>query len=530
MKKKKKTDDGIIRLIPQRRKGILKLFFSRLGIIIVLILIQISILLSIYQLFIDYVPHINLFLSVFSVVMIFYLFNDKMSYSAKLTWLGIIMLFPIPGTIMLFLTKYDFGHYSLKKRMESLIKSTKRLLPHSKRVMNNAELENSGTADLCRYVNRTGCFPLYDNTETEYFPCGEAKFASLLEELEKAEDFIFMEYFIIAEGYMWGKILEILKRKAEQGVDVRVMYDGMCEMSTLTHDYPKRLAELGIKCKAFAPIAPFLSTHYNYRDHRKILVIDGKVAYNGGINLADEYINKLERFGHWKDTAVMIKGSAVQSFTLMFLQMWNIDEEKPEWDKWLTIPQNIEIDRSRAGGFVMPYADCPLDNEKVGENVYMDILNRATKYVHIMTPYLILDGELERAVKFAAERGIDVRLILPGIPDKKTAYALAKTHYKELIKSGVKIYEYTPGFVHAKVFVCDDEKAVVGTINLDYRSLYHHFECATYMYRTNCIPAIEADFQQTLCDCRQVTPETIKKEKLYYKVMGQILKLVAPLF
>lgn len=528
--KKKKIDDGIIRLIPQRRKSILKLFFSRLGIIIVLILIQISILLSIYQLFIDYFPHINLFLSVFSIVMIFYLFNDKMSYSAKLTWLGIIMLFPIPGTIMLFLTKYDFGHYTLKKRTGDLVKSTKNILQHDKRIMNNPELKNSGTTDLCRYVNRTGCFPLYDNTETEYFPCGEAKFASLLEELEKAEDFIFMEYFIIAEGYMWGKILEILQRKAEQGVDVRVMYDGMCEMSTLTHDYPKRLAELGIKCKAFAPIAPFLSTHYNYRDHRKILVIDGKVAYNGGINLADEYINKLERFGHWKDTAVMIKGSAVQSFILMFLQMWNIDEEKPDWDRWLTIPKNIDINRKRAEGFVMPYADCPLDNEKVGENVYMDIFNHATNYVHIMTPYLILDGELERAIKFAAERGIDVRLILPGIPDKKTAYALAKTHYKELIKSGVKIYEYTPGFVHAKVFVCDDEKAVVGTINLDYRSLYHHFECATYMYRTSCIPAIEADFQQTLRDCRRVTPETIKKEKLYYKIMGQVLKLVAPLF
>lgn len=530
MKKKKKNDDGILRLIPQKRKGILKLVFSRFFIIFLLILMQVGILLSIYQFFLDFFPHINLFLSAFSIVMIFYLFNHKMTYSAKLTWLGIIMLFPIPGTILLFLTKYDFGHYTLKKRMEFLIKSTKRILPYDKNIINNAELKHSGVTDLNHYINRTGCFPIYDKIETEYFPCGESKFASLLDELEKAEHFIFMEYFIIAEGYMWGKILEILHRKVQQGVDVRVIYDGMCEMSTLTHDYPKRMAELGIKCKAFAPIAPFLSTHYNYRDHRKILVIDGKVAYNGGINLADEYINKLERFGHWKDTAVMIKGSAVQSFTLMFLQMWNIDEKEPEWDKWLAVPEDININKNMADGYVMPYADCPLDEEKVGENVYMDIFNRATKYIHVMTPYLILDGELETSIKFAAERGIDVKLILPGIPDKKTAYALAKTHYKELIRSGVKIYEYTPGFVHSKVFVCDDKKAVVGTINLDYRSLYHHFECATYMYKTNCIPAIEADFQQTLRDCRQVTPETIKKEKLYYKVMGQILKLVAPLF
>lgn len=535
--KKKDNNDGILRLIPQRKKGILRIFFSRLFMIVLLILLQIGIILSIYQFFIDFFPHINLFLSVFIIVMVFYLFNDKMTYSAKLTWLAIIMLFPVPGTILLFVTKYDVGHYTLKKRMQNLIESTKHILKHDKKIMNNTELKKSGITDLCYYINRTGCFPLYSNAETEYFPCGEAKFASVLEELEKAENFIFMEYFIIAEGYMWGKILEILRRKVQQGVEVRVMYDGMCEMSTLTHDYPKRMAEIGIKCKAFAPIAPFLSTHYNYRDHRKILVIDGKTAYTGGINFADEYINKKARFGHWKDTAVMIKGSAVQSFTLMFLQMWNIDEKEPVWDKWLKIPESVFYNNNNnnnnintSDGCLMPYADCPLDGYKVGEHVYMDILNRATKYVHIMTPYLILDGELETAIKFAAERGIDVRIILPGIPDKKTAYALAKTHYKELIKSGVKLYEYTPGFVHAKVFVCDDEKAVVGTINLDYRSLYHHFECALYMYKTSCIPSIEADFQQTLSYCRQVTPETIKNEKLYYKVTGQVLKLIAPLF
>ncbi|MDE7365496.1 MAG: cardiolipin synthase [Ruminococcus sp.] len=530
MKNKKQCDNGIIRLIPQRKKGILKLIFSRLFMIILLVLMQVGILLSIYQFFLDFFPHINLFLSVFSVVMIFYLFNDTMDSSAKLTWLGIIMLFPIPGTVLLFITKNDVGHNTLKKRFAFLIDSTKKILPHDKHLMNNTELQNSGMSDLCRYVNRTGCFPIYDNNETEYFPCGEAKFASVLEELEKAENFIFMEYFIIAEGYMWGKILQILKRKASEGVDVRVMYDGMCEMSTLTHDYPKRLAKLGIKCKAFAPIAPFLSTHYNYRDHRKILIIDGKTAYNGGINFADEYINKKSRFGHWKDTAIMIKGTAVQSFTLMFLQMWNIDVHKPEWDKWLEIPKDMNIVRNNAEGYIMPFADCPLDDYKVGENVYMDMINHAKKYVHIMTPYLILDGELENALKFAAQRGIDVKIILPGIPDKKSAYALAKTHYKELTKAGVKIYEYTPGFVHAKVIVCDGKKAVVGTINFDYRSLYHHFECATYMYRTSCIPMIEADFQQTLTSCRKVTPETMKNEKLYYKIMGQILKLVAPLF
>ncbi len=526
MFRRKIPDDGIMRLIPKRRKGILRLIFSRLFIIVLMLALQVLILISMYYIFRDILPYASLFFEVFSLVMIAWLFNCEMDSTAKLTWLMIFMLSPVPGTLLFFLTQKDFGNYAIKKRTSELNRMTRHKIKQDKEVFRREELNSSGTDDLCRYLNRTGCFPIYNCCDVQYFPSGEEKFAALIEELEKAESFIFMEYFIIAEGYMWGKILEILKRKAENGVEVRVMYDGMCEMSTLTHDYPERMAKLGIKCKAFAPIMPFLSTYYNYRDHRKILVVDGKTAFTGGINLADEYINKRERFGHWKDTAVMIKGEAVRSFTLMFLQMWSIDEKNPDFDKWI-VAQNEKFPEN---GYVMPYSDCPLDGYKVGENVYMDILNRATSYVHIMTPYLIIDGELENSLRFAAERGIDVKIILPGIPDKKAAYALAKTHYKSLIKAGVKIYEYTPGFVHSKVFVCDDEKAVVGTINLDYRSLYHHFECASYMYRTGCIRSIERDFQDTLKKCREVTPETIKNEKLFYKIWGRILKFVAPLF
>ena len=303
-----------------------------------------------------------------------------------------------------------------------------------------------------------------------------------------------MEYFIVDEGLMWGKVLEILARKAKEGVDVRVMYDGSCEFALLPRDYPRRLKALGIKCKVFAPVSPFVSTHYNYRDHRKILVIDGHTAFNGGVNLADEYINEKKKFGHWKDVAVMMKGEAVKSFTLMFLQMWGITEKEDETVRFLSYPALPQ----EAKGFVIPYGDCPLDNDKLGERVYMDILNRAVQYVHIMTPYLILDGEMETALKFAAEKGVEVALLLPGIPDKVIPYALAKTHYASLIASGVKIYEYTLGFVHAKAFVSDAREAVVGTINLDYRSLYHHFECAAYLYNTDCIAKIEEDFQACL--------------------------------
>ena len=317
-----------------------------------------------------------------------------------------------------------------------------------------------------------------------YFNGGEAKFAELLRQLETAEHYIFLEYFIIDEGLMWGRILEVLARKAAGGVDVRVMYDGTCEFSTLPRDYPKRLEALGIRCKVFAPVTPFVSTHYNYRDHRKILVIDGRVGFTGGVNLADEYINHVEKYGRWKDAAVMLEGEGVRSMTALFLQMWSVLQE-PEFEQFL----RPEVPAARA------------------------------------------DGELETALRFAAERGVDVHLILPGVPDKRFAYALAKTHYKALLSSGVKISEWTPGFTHAKLVVMDGVEAVVGTINLDYRSLYHHFENAVWMRRVGSIRDMETDFQDTLARCRTVeaTLQSVWQGKKLLRLMGLLLKVIAPL-
>lgn len=422
-------------------------------------------------------------------------------------------------------TQSDFGHRALKERLNQIITQTDDAIAQPEAVEEQLKREEPGAAALAHYVRGTGCYPVYDRTAVTYFPLGEDKWEELLKQLEQARHFIFLEYFIINEGLMWGKVLEILARKAKEGVDVRVLYDGTCEFSNLPHDYPKRLAALGIQCRVFSAIQPFVSTHYNYRDHRKILVIDGQVAFNGGINLADEYINHVPRFGYWKDTAVMLRGDAVRSFTLMFLQVWCLDEKAPDFTPHLacTAPQAAQT------GFVIPYGDCPLDSDKVGERVYMDLLNRAQRYVHIMTPYLILDGELETALKFAAERGVEVTLILPGVPDKKIPYALAKTYYASLMASGVKILEFTPGFIHAKSFVVDDTEAVVGTINLDYRSLYHHFECATYLVGTDCIQAIEADFQETAALCRPVTRQSLRQEKLTTKLTGVLTKVIAPL-
>lgn len=515
-----------MRLIKKGKKGLLNVVFSRFWIMSILVVLQFVVLfMGVYR-YSEYRQQYDILTNIFVALMVLYLLNHPMNSNAKITWLVLVMLFPVFGASLFWFTQLEVGHRMQKARLGYLVDSTKTSIQQDKEILNNVTAESPDVASLVQYLSRSGCFPIYDKTDVKYFPCGEAKFEELLKQLKMAQDFIFLEYFIVEEGIMWGQVLEILAQKAAEGVEVRMMYDGTCESALLPSDYPRRLKALGIQCKMFAPVTPFLSTHYNYRDHRKIVVIDNRVAFTGGINLADEYINEKPRFGYWKDTAVMLKGEAVKSFTLMFLQMWNVDEKTPEFYKFIN---HSSIEVKAAKGYVMPYGDCPLDDDRVGERVYMDILNRANRYVHIMTPYLIIDGEMETTLRFAAKRGVDVKLILPGIPDKKYAFALAKTHYKHLLEAGVRIYEYTPGFVHAKVFVSDDCKAVVGTINLDYRSLYHHYECATYMYQTDCIADIEQDFEETLKKCRQVTPETVKKEKLLTKLAGWILKVVAPL-
>ena len=523
-------NDNVYRLAEPKKKGILHLLFSRFLIIVLLILLQVALIVVIYVWLFQLAPWVTFLYAIFEIGVVIYLFNNRMDSAAKLTWMFVIAVVPLAGAFFLWFTQHNFVNQKLQKKVLYIIRKTKGVIPQSREVESQLEKDTSGTLLLSQYLNKSGCFPIYENTEVTFFPSGEEKFAAMIPELKKAERFIFLEYFIIEEGYMWGEILQILEEKAKEGVDVRVMYDGMCELSQLPSEYWKLLQEHGIRAKTFSPILPVLSSHYNYRDHRKILVIDGKVAFNGGVNLADEYINRVERYGHWKDTALMLKGDAVRSFTLMFLQMWNVTEKKPSIHrKLLEAPAVWDADADASGGFVMPYGDCPMDEYKVGEAVYMDILNRAERYVHIMTPYLILDGELETALKLAAQKGVDIKIILPGIPDKKLAYALAKSHYSSLVDAGVQLYEYTPGFVHAKIFTCDDQKGIAGTINLDYRSLYHHFECATYLYQVPCIADMEKDFQETLRKCRRVTRETIKNEKRSYKLAGILAKFLAPL-
>ncbi|MCR5594381.1 MAG: cardiolipin synthase [Lachnospiraceae bacterium] len=511
------------------------MFYSRAIIYSLLIILQFTLFILFILRFRTYFHYYTIIETVIASIIILYMYAIDMDPSAKLSWAVLMIFMPLAGSIMFLFSQMEVGHRHLRNRSNDIVRSTMDTLGHNESVLDMVKEDYPGLVKLHDYINTTGCFPLFGDTETKYYPSGESFFEDYLKELEKAKNYIFIEYFIIGEGYMWGKILDVLKKKAEEGVEIRVLYDGVCEFVLLPHNYPSLLAGLGIKARTFSSIVPMLSTYYNYRDHRKITVIDGKCAFTGGLNLSDEYINIGSRFGHWKDGAVKLKGDAAISFTLMFLQMWDCaDERSDDKEDYLKYFPNDGIDRTSVQnielGYVMPYADCPLDGIRVGEDVYIDMFYSACDHIYVMTPYLVMDGEMKAAMVYAAQRGVDVRVIIPGIPDKKVIYSLAKVESKSLIKSGIKIYEYTPGFLHTKAVISDDTKAVVGTINMDYRSLYHHFECAAYMYKTPCIADIRCDFEETFKKCREVTLDTIRHDSFFYKILGTFMRFLAPLF
>ncbi len=528
MKRKKNGDHKVvdILLFGKGKKGLLRMVFGRTGIIMALLLAQIGVLVSVFSFLQTLIPYLVGTLAVFTILMVVHVINAEHNTSVKLTWVILIMALPGFGGLLYIFIQRDIGHRTLKNRLKVIMKESAKEFKKQDDLMDKLKVENKGLYNLATYTGKAGNFPVYENSSVKYFKIGEDAFEEMLLQLSNAKEFIFLEYFIVAEGQMWGQILKILSDKVAEGVEVRMMYDGTCEFALLPHSYPRRLRELGIQTKVFAPVRPFISTHYNYRDHRKILVIDGRVAFTGGLNLADEYINEKEVYGHWKDTAVMVEGEAVDSFTLMFLEMWNVDKRDRSYIKGRYEAKPLE---RVSEGYVLPFGDSPLDHDKVGEMIYMDILNRAQDYVYIMTPYLILDGEMVTALQFAARRGVDVKILMPYIPDKKMVFAQSRSHYKELMRAGVQIYEYTPGFIHAKSFVSDDVKAIVGTINLDYRSLYHHFECAVYMEGVPAVLDVKKDFNETLEKSQRVTLEDIRNYPIGMTIAGQVLKLIAPL-
>lgn len=509
-----------------------KLIFSKKLLSILFLLFQFFILAASLIWFRDYFAYIYWAQFVLSAAMIVYEMQLQKNPAFQLTWICLVALAPTFTILLYFLVRFDTTGRRISNRLEYIVKTTNRHLPQKPEATDALHEQYERIAGLSDYLRESCGFPVYQNTDVTYFPLGEYMFEQLKKDLMNAKKFIFMEFFIVHHGIMWSEIHEILKKKASQGVEVRLMYDGMGSINLRPRDYYKLLEEEGIECRTFSPVFPLLSSSQNNRDHRKIVVVDGEIAYTGGINLGDEYINRLDRFGHWKDTAIRMTGDAVDSFSMMFLQLWNAADKKKgfreeEYLSYLT--GSTRREKLDVDGFVLPYGDSPIDGENTGERVYLELLCTAQNYVHIMTPYLVPSNEMREVLKYTAKRGVDVVLLVPCIPDKPYMKAVARTYYPELIRGGVKIYEYTPGFVHAKTAVSDGSKAVVGTVNLDFRSLYLHYECAALMIDCPVVATIESDFQKTLIQSKRMTLSEYMKINVISRLFGYILRLFAPL-
>ena len=433
------------------------------------------------------------------------------------------MLFPIVGALLYIVIGGNLHKSKVLKAIKQSEENGSKYFAQDEKIKKEIESQNNGKINyLMSYLN----FPVTKRNNIKYYSFGEKAYPDMLSELKNAKKFIFLEYFIIKNGTMWNEILKILEEKAKEGLDVRLIYDDMGCIAFLPTSYPKQMEAKGIKCIAFNKLNPFLGVIMNNRDHRKMMIIDGKTVFSGGMNLADEYINLEHPYGIWKDNGIKITGEAVWNFTIMFLNMWNSyrkdDKDYKEY-KYDFSKENLP-----ENGYTVPYGETPLDTEIVGENVYLNIINQARKYVYIMTPYLIIDTDMINSLILAAKRGVDVRIVVPGIPDKKIVYSLTTSYFETLIKNGVKIYKYTLGFVHSKVFVSDDNIATVGTINLDYRSLYLHFECGIYMQDVGVIDDVKNDLIYTIEKSHLVTKQEASP-KLLKGIWQAVLRLFAPL-
>lgn len=512
-------------MIPMKRF----LIYNRIVLLATAIIIQLAVIITVilrFNQFFEVFYGINVLIGALAFI---WVLNNKSNPAYKIAWIVPILLFPIFGGLFYIFFGGNRTGQRTKKRMKPIMDHIIEALTPADSCLELIQQQNPNAGNQSRYIQEYSYYPPYRNTEVEYLPSGEVKFERLMEELKKAESYIFLEYFIIDEGYMWKTILKLLKEKAAQGVDVRVIYDDFGCLATLPYQYDKKLESMGIKCGVFHPVVPVLSSRLNNRDHRKIVVIDGHTGFTGGINLADEYINRFEKYGHWKDASIMIKGEAVWNLTVMFLSMWDyIKGIKDDGELYQPV-QVIGQSTPASNGFVQPFGDSPLDDEPVSEAVYLNLINKAERYVYITTPYLIIGHEMVTALCLAAKSGVDVRIITPHHPDKWYVHTVSRSYYRTLVESGVKVYEYLPGFIHSKTFVVDDKYGVVGTINLDYRSLYLHFECGVWLYRCGCILDIKSDFEETLKVCQEFTLDDIRKIHPAKTMLMSVLRLFAPL-
>ena len=513
MKKKKKWFRALLR----HRLFIMLLLFLQIALLALFLLDR-----SLTSEFVGYA------LTISSIIIALYIIANQDRPAYKLTWVFLILVFPIFGGLFYLLFRLQTHSKKLRGKMQKIIASSLPAFSMAPEKTSLACEKLPEQAREIRYLADIGGFPVYADTKTDYLPLGETYLDSLLTDLKRAEKYIFLEFFIIEGGEMWDRIHDILKKKAEMGVEVRIIYDDVGCFLRLPRDFVKELAAEGIRCIKFNPLSAFLIATHNNRDHRKLVSIDGKIAYMSGLNLADEYINKISPFGHWKDNGIRLEGPAAWSATMIFLQMWALAEKHPEaFSEYY--PDRAFFDAPiHTEGFVQPYADMPFDDENVSEHVYMHMIAKAKKSVYIMTPYLIIENSMVAELCLAAKSGVDVRIITPHRWDKRFVHFTTRSYYRELITAGVKIFEYTPGFIHAKTIVCDGEIATVGSANMDFRSLYLQFECGVRMYGTTAVAAIEKDFLETQEKSLAIMEKDCRFNPLI-RFMQDICRLFAPL-
>lgn len=475
-----------------------------------------------------YSGYISLAISILALILALHIYGKNENAAFKMPWIILVIVLPVFGICLYVLFGRAGAVGYTRRRYENVIEKSDGILKQDAQTADALEKEDFAIANQARYVRDYARYPVYRGTAVQYYGWGQDVIADQKEELKKAEKFIFMEYHAIEDSASFHAVEQILVDKVRQGVEVRLFYDDMGSIGFINPAFVKRMEAEGIQCRVFNPVMPMLNIFMNNRDHRKVTVIDGRVGFTGGYNLADEYFNITHPYGVWKDTGVKLTGLAVRSLTLMFLEMWNT--MKPSDDTYAPyLPQLAPADCPPDDGYVLPYADSPLDDERVGENVYMNIIKNAKHTLYISTPYLILDDEMILELCLAAKCGVDVRIMTPGIPDKKLVYRVTRSYYPALARGGVRIFEYTPGFNHAKLMLCDDEVATVGTINLDYRSLYLHFENGAYLYKCKAVRDIRADFDGLWPQCNEVTEQCRAARSAALRVSQSILRLFAPL-
>lgn len=506
-------------------KKVLYILFHRSVLVALSLLAQVVTLVVMLNIFSEYINNFYWCCIVLSVIAALLILGSRIEPAYKIAWLLLILPFPVFGGVFYLLVGGGHIPKRISRRMRRVSEQSEENLREDFKADDLLPL-GEDAAGQARYLERFAHCPAYTNTETEYFALGDLVFPRMLEELKKAERYIFLEYFILQPGVFWDSILDILEEKAAHGVEVRLIYDDMGCIFSLPRDYNEQLAARGIQCRVFNRLVPVLTLRMNNRDHRKLCIIDGKVGFTGGMNLADEYINRRVRFGHWKDSAILLRGEAVWSMTVMFLSMWDYCSG---WEEDFDLFRPESMPRLPGSGWVQPYTDTPLDHEKVGQAVYLNMISRARDYIYITTPYLIVDVATNTALCNAAKAGVDVRIITPHIPDKRSVFEVTKAHYPPLLEAGVKIYEYTPGFIHAKNFVVDGRYATVGTVNLDYRSLFLHFEDGVWLCDAPCIADIKADFEKTLEQCEAISLRRARHLNILVQLYRSVLRIFAPL-